>query len=234
MEEAKSRIRSCIETNGNYLNLEGLGLKELPEIPPHIKDLNVDNNKLENLPDNLPITLKYLSCDYNKLKRLPNNLPLSLYDIHCSYNELIYLPENLCHLSHLHVLCCYRNYLTKLPKQLPPRLELLDCRMNKLIEFPEELPSTLGVLMSRDNPYLYVPKEITYRFLHQTNVIDTTPNYSQIFNCLKQIYLSQGRGKKLLFCEKIHDHIDEFRFRPSGGGYRELRDKNKGMFADLL
>lgn len=55
----------------------------------------------------------------------------------------------------------------------------------------------------------------------------------QDINGLRKIYKSSKRLRRLMFCERLHDVIDEFRYRPSGAGCREVRGRNKGRFIDL-
>lgn len=47
-------------------------------LPPTLKFLNLDYNKLTSLPENLPETLETLSVVGNRLEALPKNLPKSL------------------------------------------------------------------------------------------------------------------------------------------------------------
>ena len=51
---------------------------------------------------------------------------------------------------------------------------------------------------------------------------------------IKAIYKSHKRRQKILFCQKLQDGIDEYLYRPGNAGYRDLKERNKGKFFDLL
>jgi hypothetical protein len=78
---------------------------------------------------------------------------------------------------------------------------------------------------------LYHPDDDTFKEMIKQFIvaIPTKP----VIKELKLINKSVKRYKKLLFCEKIQDQSNEFRFRPTGAGYKELRVINKGKFVDL-
>lgn len=76
----------------NIINCSGLGLTELPPLPPHLKVLSCSDNCLESLPP-LPNTLERLHCERNNLKALPLDLPQAL-ELHCQGNPLTQHPRS--------------------------------------------------------------------------------------------------------------------------------------------
>jgi hypothetical protein len=220
MDKAKELIKTCLYIGSGQLAIQNLELTELPLIPYSVKDLWCWGNNLEKL-HNLPPTLELLSCSFNPLIQLPSILPSTLEYLICHSCKLTFLPGNL---PNLQVLLCYNNQLTKIP--IYPSLTILNCEGNKLVSLCE-LPDTLHTLYCKDNPYLYISEDIAKRF----DRIET-PNYSQIFQFFKQIHSSQKRKNKLLFCEDLQSQIDEFRYRPTGAGCIEIKQRNKGKWID--
>jgi len=145
-----------------YLELHGLDLITIPELPNNVKYLNLwDNESLESL-DNLPPNLIELRCPNNKVKSL-GNLPNTLIKLNCS-NTLIEsldgIPDGLQFLycngcinintisklpSSLLYLELQNNKIKNLPK-LPPKLEHLDIDNCKLIEKLPKIPTSLKLL----------------------------------------------------------------------------------------
>ena len=57
-----------------------------------ISKLVCSNNRLTNLPDNLPGGLKILQCSNNQLTSLPDTLPKGLEVLECYNNPLKHVP----------------------------------------------------------------------------------------------------------------------------------------------
>jgi hypothetical protein len=72
------------------LDVNNMGLTELPSLPPNLLVLYCARNKLTRLPD-LPSGLQKLSCSYNQLTTLPK-LPNGLMELYCNGNKLTRLP----------------------------------------------------------------------------------------------------------------------------------------------
>lgn len=64
-------------------------------------------------------------------------------------------------------------------------------------------------------------------------IFSVPPLNKQNIHELRRIYQACKRYQKLLICEKIQQQCDEFRFRPTGSGYAELKKQNKGKWEDL-
>jgi len=108
------------------LDVNGLSLSELSELPDALQLLECYDNNLENLPE-FPETLRVLFCGGNNLKTLPE-LPEALQRLWCWNNNLEILPELP---EVLRELYCRDNNLEILPK-LPEALQDLECLKNPL------------------------------------------------------------------------------------------------------
>ncbi|VVE00961.1 E3 ubiquitin-protein ligase SspH2 [Pandoraea horticolens] len=127
----RARVKDLILNMADgKLDLRGLRLESLPELPAGLTALNVSGNGLTELPA-LPSGLKTLDVSVNKLTHLPE-LPTGLKSLDVSTNRLTVLPA------------------------LPPRLEILDVTANHLVELPE-LPSRIRMLHVSDNQLRRLP-----------------------------------------------------------------------------
>jgi Leucine-rich repeat (LRR) protein len=75
------------------LNLSNKQLKTLPDIPEWIDGkpitkLILFNNKLTELPENLPNTIEVLDVQQNHLTHLPKNLPNKLIRLYLAHNKV--------------------------------------------------------------------------------------------------------------------------------------------------
>jgi len=110
------------------LTMYRMKLTRLPKLPPRLRELWVEDNQLEELPE-LPDTLQRLIVNKNKLTRLPK-LPESLECLWCSDNlleELGPFPEKLRYLN------CSRNRLTRL-ENVPDGVETLRFKGNPIVD----------------------------------------------------------------------------------------------------
>ena len=127
-----------------YLNVDLLGLKTLPTLPPALKVLICSRNDLTELPT-LPSTLVTLDCSSNLLTKLPP-LPPSLKVLNCSWRNNIRTLPTLP--STLEILdCSDNNGLTRLPT-LPPNLKELnigDTELTRLPVLPQSLKKLTGL-----------------------------------------------------------------------------------------
>lgn len=197
-------------------------IETIVSLPIHLENFYCDRNCLKRLPT-LPVTLIILSCSENELEQLPT-LPPNLRSLGCDNNlltELPILPNSLGSLS------CAHNEITKLPK-LPENLSHITCINNKLTQLPK-IPLSVTILNSCwGNEYLYLDTDVCIRFQRKQG-----PNYNMIFSRIKKVYQSKKRIERLKFCIKLHEQMDEFRYRPGNGGYLELKTRNKRKFIDL-
>jgi hypothetical protein len=183
MAEAQKRIDDWVR-KGNIrigLNLDKLGLRELPLLPNRLIRLYCNNNNLKHLPT-LPPTLEKLSCAANELIDLPR-LPNKLVELNCEANRLTELPTLPTTLKKLH---CYQNRLKTLPL-LPRNLEILDCNTNELTELPQ-LPYKLIFLGCNDNIVSELPELPNnlvrlYCYINQLTKLPHLPNSLQVLSC---------------------------------------------------
>ena len=150
------------DNEDEYLELHGLDLITIPELPRNVKYLNLwDNESLESL-DNLPPNLIELRCPNNKVKSL-KNLPNTLRKLNCSgtlIENLDGLPDGLQFLycnncsniatisklpSSLLYLELQNNVIENLPK-LPAKLQHLDIDKCQSIKKLPKIPTTLKLL----------------------------------------------------------------------------------------
>ncbi len=108
------------------LDLQCLGLKELPPIPSNCKRLYCTYNKLTTLPK---LYVTNLACSHNRLTAL-SELP-NCTALWCEDNKLTCLPE----LPKCTYLVCCLNSLTTLPDL--PACKHLRCENNSLTTLPE-------------------------------------------------------------------------------------------------
>jgi len=110
----------------------------------NLRELNLGNNELTDLPDELASlapTLKVLWLDDNLLKTLPKSiLELgSLSALRLSRNALEVLPAQIRQLRSLEVLALDSNQLEALPESVNdlPLLRTLNVRQNRLAALPD-------------------------------------------------------------------------------------------------
>lgn len=145
-------LRRIARSRGRFIDLSGLRLTSLPDLPAGIVRLNINSNRLTVLPA-LPVSLHILQCEENLLTTLPD-LPPNLDSLFCARNRrmtvLPTLPNTLSLLS-----CSYCS-LTELPA-LPPTLLRLDCDGNQLTALPDLLPPSIDMLICSHNRLTVVP-----------------------------------------------------------------------------
>ncbi|VVE51587.1 E3 ubiquitin-protein ligase ipaH3 [Pandoraea horticolens] len=132
------------------LDLRGLGLGCLPELPAGLTSLDVSYDDLTELPA-LPAGLATLDASGNLLTEL-RPLPASLTTLDASDNALTELPALPAGLA---VLDVSGNQLTELPV-LPASLAMFDASDNQLIDLPV-LPASLARLNVNVNRLIRLP-----------------------------------------------------------------------------
>ena len=171
VNESMSKALKIIKNwkQGEILDLSGLKLKELPELPETVTGLNCsknlltrikipkhvdyvicNNNKLESIE--VHNDLSYLDCSFNNIKEF-KTLPEKLIMLYCSKNQLTSLPSPV---DNLEKLDCSYNKLKSLP-ELNDSLEMLDCSFNEIEELPP-LPHLLVSLFCRGNKLSNLPE----------------------------------------------------------------------------
>lgn len=133
-------LRRIANIQDGILNLNGLNITSLPELPHNLITLICYDCPLRNLPD-LPSELINLACHRTNITTLPN------------------LPSKLKHLV------CAQTNLTSLP-DLPSGLVALQCNNTQITVLPE-LPSSLTCLWCVDTP-LILERRISEAYIYES------------------------------------------------------------------
>ncbi len=125
-----------------------------------LKYLNVEDNSIEELPDNFDslLALEELLLDKNELERLPSTLCKckELKQLLCSRNKLTKLPKNIGALKRLNFLKCSDNQISSLPPSLTTCEDLayLNLSNNPLSDLPagfEKLTGLTSLFLANDH-----------------------------------------------------------------------------------
>ncbi|XP_044734389.1 E3 ubiquitin-protein ligase SlrP-like [Chrysoperla carnea] len=153
--EAFEELKNC----GEYLSLGYLSLTTMPNVYPYgLKELHLADNKLTQIPDNLPETLEILNMDCNQVCIISEKLPSNLRELLLPRNQIISIPETLP--DSITRLNLYENTIDVLPKKLPNSLKRLDVCGNQLTSLPENLPETLEELEIGSNKLTCLPNNL--------------------------------------------------------------------------
>ncbi|WGO84296.1 TcdA/TcdB pore-forming domain-containing protein [Arsenophonus apicola] len=155
---ALKKFFNCITEESSSLNLSGLFLTSLPNLPEWLIELNVSNNELTTLPTKLPKKLTHLYVGQNLLTSLPEDLPKDLLVLHANANKLTVLSDNLP--KNLLGLNVAKNQIISLPDKLPADLSALNVSDNKLSALSNNLPSSLTILYVDKNNLESLPDKL--------------------------------------------------------------------------
>ncbi len=145
-QRAEWKIEMTRREKDKELNLNGIGLIELPESISQLiwlESLNIFGNKLTALPEQLSSLTKLLSLDVggNRLMTLPEWLEQfqKLKYLNLSYNSLVTLPESVSKLSCIQQLEISNNQLQLLPEFINriTTLRSLNLSYNQLTILPD-------------------------------------------------------------------------------------------------
>ena len=219
MEIVRQRITDWSDET-QTLDLSGLDLTELPELPDKLTKLNCSYNQLVEFNFPLPENLTYLNCSHNQLEELPS-LPETLTYLNCSHNNLLELP--IIPLRCEYLLCSYNrlSVISGLPDSLrnldffgnhmpnEPTQEMLNLpnikninggsiksgvkNWTKSVAYPayDSPPKTkLGICLDGSEPY-----RIEYYLSKSKDNVVTGLN--DFFNCCKRTKLGKGSEEVL-------------------------------------
>ena len=142
--EATARIESALRDSAQELDLHGLDLKTVPDLPAKLqslRSLNLSDNRLTELPEDLwqLVGLKHLDLGKNRLTALDPAIGClaRLEHLDASENRLTSLPPELAKCVRVRRLDLYGNRLTdiSLVGALPALVEL-DVSRNRLAYLP--------------------------------------------------------------------------------------------------
>eukprot|EP00002_Diphylleia_rotans_P031358 TRINITY_DN6510_c0_g2_i2.p1 TRINITY_DN6510_c0_g2~~TRINITY_DN6510_c0_g2_i2.p1 ORF type:complete len:833 (-),score=142.85 TRINITY_DN6510_c0_g2_i2:598-3096(-) len=128
---------------------------------PHLRILNLDGNRLTNLPENVSMltSLESISIHNNKLKELPSNLfvgMIHLTNLGIHNNCLTSLPESLSCCESLSRFDAKQNFLAEAPIGLSnlSQIQRIDLDVNMIDAFPISylaIPSLERLSLNRNN-----------------------------------------------------------------------------------
>jgi Leucine-rich repeat (LRR) protein/GTPase SAR1 family protein len=167
--EAEKKIEETLKSGATRLDLDKMGLNELPDSIGNLtwlESLDLSENRLIGLPDALA-TLSELRSLYlfsNELSTLPNWLGNfnKLKRLALGGNHLKELPDSLANLKELVYFTIWQNRLASLPDWLKysSNLEAIDISGNILTDLPEWLQDLkqLTDLSIQNNPLTIIPE----------------------------------------------------------------------------
>lgn len=166
MEEAQQRIQRWVQRGrtNSWLNLSGLRLRELPELPPTVRRLNISCNDIADLSE-LPRGLRKLQCNVNNaLIQFPTYMPPNLIFVSCMschyLQSLDTLPDSVKYLdaTHCETLCeilkfphelrtcmLHNVYSLSYIREFPPKLLVLSISETSTYDLPQ-FPTALIAL----------------------------------------------------------------------------------------
>jgi Leucine-rich repeat (LRR) protein len=162
------------------IDFENNELESVKFLKPYInlKSCNISNNKITTLENSIPENVTVLDCINNKLEELPKDMPIGIEELKLSYNELTYvrnIPRNLKKLW-----CVYNKIL--FIEALPENLELLDISHNGLTELPLLNNNNKLTFLDCSNNIIsvvsYIPPSLTNLDLskNEIEIIPTLPH----------------------------------------------------------
>jgi len=154
-------------TDCNKITKIDISYKNLTALPDwickcnNLQKLYCWNNKITQLPNNLPNSLQLFDCSYNKIIQIPNNLPNSLQIFGCYHNKITQIPNNLP--NSLKEFWCYHNKITYIPNTLPNYLQEFNCRHNQITQIPTSIIQLryLTKFYCCGNPIEYTPPVVS-------------------------------------------------------------------------
>lgn len=167
-EDACRRLQHFLDSTPSTFDLSNLMLCTLPACwPEHIHELNLDDNRLTELPKGLTTqAIKRLSICFNRLNALDGSmLPKDLDALMLRHNLISTLTELPHYLQRLNL---SNNQLTTLPP-LPASLQVLRLSNNKITVLPP-LPPYLKELRIGGNPVKIAAQLPALKYLHTLHI----------------------------------------------------------------
>ena len=213
-EEMLKRIKDSFKEGPKenvVLDLSHLGIKVMPVIPSNVGVLNLNRNRLTEIP---------------KLNELRNpQFSKALTDLYIDYNkitELPDLPENL------EFLTCSHNKLTELP-EIPDSLVFLDCTYNNLDQPPVVPKNCTLIFYPQEKDILNVPFDAENSIIYDKIILGNSivdfnneSNYGRFYKKDTFDKLTShpiDPHKKIGLIKKPHSYIARLTFK---------KDKNNG------
>jgi Leucine-rich repeat (LRR) protein len=123
--------------NRERISLRYKKIEKIPNLSQFkkLRALNLNNNKIKEIPETLPDSLRELYLANNDIKQIPDTLPNSLQYLYLSGNQIEEIPKTLP--NSLRLLLLAVNQIKEIPDTLP-NLQIFDLRFNKIKEIPEK------------------------------------------------------------------------------------------------
>ena len=118
-------------SSGVKLNLISQNLEILPTIPINCTELYCNNNKIKELPENLPKYINTLNCSNNQITKLPEKLPDFLKTLYINNNQITELPDYSNHYR-LENIYCEGNKIKKI--KVETLIKVIDISFNTELE----------------------------------------------------------------------------------------------------
>ncbi|CAL5199267.1 unnamed protein product [Lathyrus oleraceus] len=118
-----------------------------------LKLLNASGNLIQHLPKTIENcrALEDLNLNFNKLIQLPENLGFELINLKklsINSNKLLFFPHSISYLTSLKVLDARLNCLRSLPEDLENLINLETLNLSQNFHFLESIPYSIGLLLS--------------------------------------------------------------------------------------
>lgn len=156
----------------------------------HLTRLDLDSNKLADLPELCLVNLLYLKLSKNRFSTFPRIKCDNLEHLDLSFNRLSVLPE-INNLTKLKSLSLSYNQLSTLPNLDLPKLRILTLKSNRLTELPPLILPKLSQLCIEENRLRYLP--------HLT--LPKLEYLLMAHNPIVQVYYKHGQWPKLRMFE---------------------------------
>lgn len=193
------RIKECISSGGNTLDLSHLNLTKFPKLPNHIiqnvKYLFLSENKLEYIDDLIYFEqLSVVDLCQNRLIKLPI-MPNKIKELMIRFNQIDDVTSlNECY--SLRRLDCSHNMITEIPNM--KKLEILICDHNKISNLPTF--NNLIRISCASNMIKELPPFPIIEIIEcDKNYITKICNYSS----LRELYCSNNQINTLSNIQKI-------------------------------
>jgi len=162
------------------LDLSNRALKEVPQIPDDVTELNLSNNQILELKEGIfPSGLYKLNLSNNKIVELKEGIfPTGLQILGLSYNQIIELKKNVFPRG-LQELYLSNNQISELNEGVIPQgLQLLSLPSNQIVELKENVfPSELKELYLSYNQIIELkegvfPQGLQHLYLNNNNIVE--------------------------------------------------------------
>ncbi len=152
--DTEELLRRIANSSNGMLNVSGLNITSLPELPPDLKILWCNNTHITSLPS-FPPGFEAVNCSNTQVTTIPP-LPPGFEGLSCCNTPITTLPEPLP--PNLDELYIEGTQISVLP-ELPPKLQYLNIQDTPIQILPD-LPDSLRRLLCYRNSQLILKKDV--------------------------------------------------------------------------